>query len=131
MTTTHTGNTYRLDLTPESPEVQILITLLALDHGWSTAAELISLAAITHAQHWTERDIRAYARASAGAVGSGQQGYKLTASMTTEEAERAANWLRSQARDMEVRAQQIATAFAAAHPENPLPKSSPHPVNPV
>lgn len=58
-----------------------------------------------------DRTIRARANASEGRIVSGQQGYALIESVTVEEANRAANWLEHQAKEMARRAAEIRRAM--------------------
>lgn len=54
----------------------------------------------------TDRGVRHIAKLAQGRVISGQKGYHATAEATCEEVMHFANWMRSQAREMELRAYQ-------------------------
>ena len=56
---------------------------------------------------YSERELRAIANASKGAIITGQKGYKLNVEATEDERKHAANWLRHQAREMLRRADEI------------------------
>lgn len=71
--------------------------------GWQ------SCATISQATGWTDRKIRALANAAAGAVISGQRGYRLTSEATPAEIRHAWTWLASQGDAMRLRAHQIRT----------------------
>jgi hypothetical protein len=70
--------------------------------GWVDAAELARLLG----DKWTDRKVRAVARASAPGIVSypGSPGYKLWAECSVEEIDRAITAFESQAADMTVRA---------------------------
>lgn len=75
-------------------EVEQMIRFLA-GKGWLRAAE------IETATQCNDRKMRAIAQHSEGRILSGQQGYRLFDRTTPlEEADRAATWLESQAREM-------------------------------
>lgn len=57
--------------------------------------------------HTSDRVIRMCASHSKGRVLSGQKGYRLTQDATLDEITHAANWLRSQAREMLQRSMEI------------------------
>lgn len=81
-------------------EIKALIGTLE-GMGWLTAKHLSCL--------WSDRDLRAIANASKGAIISGQKGYCLNSEATEHERKHAANWLRHQARQMLARATEIET----------------------
>ena len=87
----------------DGESVEMLIRVLR-GRGWVTAKRLCTWLSMT------DRMVRALAEASAGRVISGQLGYKLTADASEEERHHAAAWLRSQARRMNERADQIEEA---------------------
>ncbi len=73
-----------------------------LDHrGWVLAKQ------IKQSLGWDERTVRAVAAASRGHVISGQQGYRLTKQAPDDEVQHAVNWMRSQARNMTLRSDEI------------------------
>ena len=78
---------------PTDQDVGHLIELLER-RGWTTAAEIERMTG------WTERRIRGLAAAGAPHIISGQRGYKHIARATTAEIAHAADWYRSQAREM-------------------------------
>lgn len=84
--------------------------------GWITARSLRELTG------HDERTLRELANRSRGAVISGQNGYKATDLATQAEVDHAVAWLRSQARAMQDRADQItAAALRGRAPSSPSP----------
>lgn len=89
----------------------LLPALLGLldGRGWRSARELAQWLGCD------DRTIREAASLSEGAIISGQRGYALTRQASVEDAQHAADWLRSQARQMETRARQIESALHRRH----------------
>ncbi len=92
---------------PKAPAVAVgdvdrLKSILA-GHGWQ------SCKSIATATGWTDRKIRALANAAAGAIISGQRGYRLTSEATPLEIHHAWTWLAHQADAMRLRSNQIRT----------------------
>lgn len=77
--------------------------------GWKTADELAAYLQ----DGWTDRKVRATARAAAPAIVSfpGSPGYKLWADCTVEEIDHAINAFDSQAKDMAARAMLYRNAY--------------------
>lgn len=84
-------------------DVAILIGHLA-GRGWRTARDLKS-------EGFNDRELRALANASKGEVISGQRGYCLLREATIPEAQRAADWLRHQGKEMIRRGNDIEQAM--------------------
>ena len=83
-----------LPITPRAPRdpdaaLGVLLSLLA-GRRWVHARDL----------GWSDRTLRMLAQVSQGQIISGQAGYCLIEEATPEEIRRAADWLRSQARQM-------------------------------
>jgi hypothetical protein len=91
------------EVAPE--DVEQMIRFLA-GKGWLRAVE------IEAATGASDRKMRAIAQHSAGRILSGQQGYRLfDRSTPLEEADRAASWLESQAREMLRRGAEIRRVY--------------------
>lgn len=79
------------------------ISLLKDKDRWLTARK------INQYYGWTHRYIRELAHQSCGRIISGQHGYRATSQATQEERHHAKAWLKSQARKMNNRADEIET----------------------
>jgi hypothetical protein len=113
---------HEADPTPEvdSEDVRVLVEGLRscpanpTRRGWKTAEELATF--LKHSRQepgWTDRKVRATARAAAPAIVSypGSPGYKLWADCTVEEIDHAINAFDSQAKDMTARAMLYRNAY--------------------
>ena len=110
------------------PDLENLLVILN-DGEWHTAGEIVQAAYCMYDVRWKDRLVRRLAADSRGAIGTGQHGYKLTAAMTEDEANHAANWLDSQSEKMHDRAMEIRTAWETAQkmkkePQLALPLSA-------
>jgi hypothetical protein len=91
---------------PDTDDARLAVLKAYLrDRGWVNARTIAADIKLN------DRDARALAEASAGAILSGQQGYKLTSQATPDEVHHATAWLESQARKMAQRAQRIRQYF--------------------
>jgi hypothetical protein len=88
---------------PDDPNIQWLLDTLDRARSWMTAAALRQASG----DRLDDRHIRALAAAAAPNLVSGQRGYRHIRHATTEEINRAADWLESQAREMLKRSQSL------------------------
>lgn len=104
---------------PDGDDVADFIAHVAAAGGWITARQLRE--PVRLGIHMDERTLRELAHRSRGRVISGQMGYKATELATTAEVDHAVAWLRSQARAMNDRADQITAEALRARASSPPP----------
>jgi len=97
------------------PNVPYLISVLQ-GRDWTTAREIIEIVERQTKVKWHDRKVRELAQMSKGQVAGGQQGYKLVEKLTLEEFTHAANWMRSQSREMDQRVVDMSRVFYGRNP---------------
>ena len=97
------------------PNVAYLVGVLQ-GRDWTTAREIIAIVMEQTQVKWHDRKVRELASLSKGQVAGGQQGYKLVEKLTLEEFTHAANWMRSQSREMDQRVVDMSRVFYGRNP---------------
>ncbi len=101
---------------PDDTRISQLVGLLSRCEDWVTAGEIEQrLRSMTGMARFSDRLVRDLASASGGLVASGQQGYMLTKNLRRDEMEHCCNRLRSQAREMSRRADEIELEWKRAN----------------
>jgi hypothetical protein len=98
----------------DDPRIEVLARMLK-GQDWLKANEIIARHFETSGHHWHDRLIRDLAAESHGRIAGGQNGYKLVGEMTAEEKDHACHWMKSQARKMDARADEIEMVWIDAN----------------